>query len=140
MNDLILWNENLLEENNIIIYKEEERYKIDKIKKKEKKKLIISYEDLIKKNKNKKIILSNIKNKYDKIIKIYKEEDNEYNSQEYLNYLINNIEIKERIDNILKLLNNNEYVEIITYKMKKIKVCDLNMKEIKEEIKFYMIF
>lgn len=102
-----------LKMNDEIIYIDDGIYKLDKIKKINVENIkhdILNYKNLIDINKNKKITLTNLKHKYDKNLKFYKENDTEnikeYISQEYLNYIIQNTKIDDYLKNIFELINN----------------------------------
>ena len=125
-----------LKKDDEIIYKINNKYNLDKIKiinKKKKELDIISYKDLIDINKNKKIKLSKLKKKYNRKINYYQEIDNEYISQEYLNYIIENIGIENNLKNIFRLINNinniNSYV-IKTYNNLNINLLNNKEKEV----------
>ena len=122
-----------LKKNDEIIYKKNNNYKLDKIKIiniKKKELDTINYKDLIDINKSKKITLTNLKNKYKKKLNFYNEKDNEYISQEYLNYIMQNIEIEDNLNNIFKLINTINNVK--TYLLEtynNISIYTLNNKE-----------
>jgi hypothetical protein len=135
--------------NDEIIYINNNKYELEKIKNIYliKKKLdIINYIDLIKINKTKKILLSNIKTKFDNKFEYYNNDMVEYNSQQYLNYIIYELKINNRIENIFAIinnivnieiyiieLNNNKKIEVLTNKSKNI--INNNIKLLKKEIK-----
>lgn len=125
-----------LKKNDEIIYKINNQYTLDKIKTINIKKIkldIINYKDLIDINKSKKITLTKLNNKCKKKINIYNEKDKEYISQEYLNYIMQNIEIEDNLNNIFKLINNINNVK--TYILKtysNLNIYTLNNKEYEE--------
>ena len=125
-----------LKKNDEIIYIINNHYKLDKIKTINIKKIkldIINYKDLVDINKSKKITLTKLNNKCKKKINIYNEKDNEYISQEYLNYIMQNIEIEDNLNNIFKLINNiNNVKTYILETYDNLNIYTLNNKEYEE--------
>ena len=125
-----------LKKNDEIIYIINNHYKLDKIKTINIKKIkldIINYKDLVDINKSKKITLTKLNNKCKKKINIYNKKDNEYISQEYLNYIMQNIEIEDNLNNIFKLINNiNNVKTYILETYDNLNIYTLNNKEYEE--------
>ena len=126
--NLPILEEDNLNINNEIIYINNNQYELDIIKNLyliKKKLKDINYKDLIDINKTKKILLSNIKKKFNNKFNFYDKTMIEYNSQQFLNYIISDSKINSQIKNILNIINNNITIEI--YKIETIKNINLEV-------------